>query len=222
MGTVDVEPSEPPVDGRRRRGLRTREAILDCAVTVASVEGLDGLTLGRLAAELGVSKSGLFAHFESKQELQVATVTHARELFVRHVVGPANVAEDGLPRLRALLDGWLDHLGGCHGIAGCFFGTVETEYDSKQAGPVRDAIVAAFDAWHDRLRGLIATAQQLGQVDRDVDPDQLAFELDALGKRANVAHQLHPQDTTPFTHGRRAIASRLESLARPGAAAGAA
>ena len=87
------------LDGRRERGRRTRESILHTAVDLASVEGIEGLTIGRLATELGMSKSGLFAHFGSKEELQLATIDAAREIFVENVIAPARQAERGLPRL---------------------------------------------------------------------------------------------------------------------------
>jgi AcrR family transcriptional regulator len=118
-------------DRRRERGRRTRESILDAAVDLASVEGLDGLTIGRLASALGMSKSGLFAHFGSKEELQLATIEAASEIYIREVIAPARDAERGLPRLVALMDHWLDYLRREVFKGGCFFDAARSEYDSR-------------------------------------------------------------------------------------------
>src|SRR3954463_13182194 len=117
--------SEPAVaattDGRIRRGDETRRTVLRRAVDLASVEGLDGVTIGRLAQELTISKSGLFAHFGSKEELQLATSRAARAIFGQTVVTPAMAQPAGLTRLRALLEGWLDYSRGRQFPGGCFF-----------------------------------------------------------------------------------------------------
>ena len=199
-------------DGRRARGRRTRESILDAAVDLASVEGLDGLTIGRLASALGMSKSGLFAHFGSKEELQLATIDHARAIFVREVFEPAREAERGLPRLVALMDHWLDYLRREVFKGGCFFDAVRNEYDSRQPGPVRDAIHADFASWSESLANRVRSAQAHGHLDPDADPEQLAFELDALGGAANVRFQLD-RDEAAFERARRAIHARLDALA---------
>ena len=125
-------------DGRRERGRRTRESILRAAVDIASVEGLEGLTIGRLASELSMSKSGLFAHFGSKEELQLATIGAARDTFVAEVVTPALSAPRGLPRLEALLERKLVYLRGEVFRGGCFFEAARVEYDSRPPGSVRD------------------------------------------------------------------------------------
>ena len=122
--------------GRAARGQRTREAILKTAVDVASAEGLEGLTIGRLAAELEMSKSGLFAHFGSKEELQLATIGAAREIFVDEVVRPAFENDPGLSRLWALLDSWLRYAEAGIFKGGCFFAAASAEFDGRP-GPVR-------------------------------------------------------------------------------------
>jgi len=199
-------------DGRRARGRRTRESILDAAVDLASVEGLDGLTIGRLATALGMSKSGLFAHFGSKEELQLATIDAAREIFVREVFEPARAAERGLPRLAALLEHWLAYMRREVFHGGCFFDAVRNEYDSRQPGPVRDAIRTDFATWSESLANRVRSAQAHGHLDPDADPEQLAFELDALGGAANVRFQLD-RDVAAFERARRAIHARLDALA---------
>ncbi|HYG79697.1 MAG TPA: TetR/AcrR family transcriptional regulator, partial [Pyrinomonadaceae bacterium] len=121
---------------RRAHGERTRQAILEAAVHIASEEGLEGLTIGRLASELSMSKSGLFAHFGSKEELQLATVEAARAVFVREVVGPAFAAEKGLARLWKLCEVWLGYVEGEVFRGGCFFTAAAAEFDGRP-GAVR-------------------------------------------------------------------------------------
>jgi AcrR family transcriptional regulator len=163
------------------KGERTRAAILDSAVELASAEGLEGLTIGRLAAELRMSKSGLFAHFGSKQELQLATVTAAGERFRVEVIEPALAQPAGVERLRAIGYGYLERVNDYAG--GCFWFSVTAEYDDRP-GPVRDAIAAAMDAW----LGLIAAeARAAGHQ----DPDRFAFEFYAAGLGANARFRLN-------------------------------
>jgi AcrR family transcriptional regulator len=199
------------LDGRRARGKRTRESILQVAVDLASVEGLEGLTIGRLASALGMSKSGLFAHFGSKEELQLATIEAASEIFVREIIAPARQAEPGLPRLVALMDLKLDYLKRGVFEGGCFFDTVRNEFDSRQSGPVRDAIAADFRAWRERVANRVRAAQAAGHLDPEADPEQLAFELDAYTGAANLRFQLD-RDEEAFERARHAIRARLADL----------
>ena len=200
------------LDGRRERGRRTRESILASAVDVASVEGLEGLTIGRLATELGMSKSGLFAHFGSKEELQLATSAAAREIFVAEVVEPARTAPRGLPRLQALIDAKLDYLRRGVFKGGCFFDAARLEYDSRRPGPVRDAILDEFAAWSKLVIDCVKSAQREGHIDPALDAEQLAFELDAIGAAANLRTQIR-QDDEGFDRARRAVQQRLDALA---------
>jgi AcrR family transcriptional regulator len=162
------------------KGARTRAAILDRAVDLASVEGLEGLTIGRLAAELKMSKSGLFAHFGSKQELQLATVEAAAQRFRLAVIEPARDLPEGAPRLRAMAERYLDHIDLYSG--GCFWGATSAEYDDRP-GPVRDAIAGALDAW---VAGLERNARIAGVA----DPERYAFELYAVIMGANSRYRL--------------------------------
>jgi AcrR family transcriptional regulator len=211
LGVVPDE-TTARADGRRERGRRTRESILATAVDIASVEGLEGLTIGRLAAELGMSKSGLFAHFGSKEDLQLATIAAAREIFVAEVVEPARRAEPGLPRLAALLDAKLDYIRRGVFSGGCFFDAARLEYDSRRPGPVRDAILEDFDAWSQLVADRVRAAQRAGHLDAGADPDQVAFELDAIGTAANVRFQIH-REGDAFELARKAIEARLRALA---------
>ena len=199
------------LDGRRERGRRTRESILEVAVQLTSVEGLDGITIGRLASELGMSKSGLFAHFGSKEELQLATIDTAREIFVETVIAPARQAERGLPRLLALMDHWLAYMRREVFKGGCFFDAVRGEYNSRPPGPVRDAVWADLASWSEILVNRVKAAQAEGHLDPGADPEQVAFELDALGGAANVRFQLD-RDEVWFERAREAIQARLEAL----------
>jgi AcrR family transcriptional regulator len=199
------------VDGRRERGRRTRESILRTAVQLATVEGIDGITIGRLSSELGMSKSGLFAHFGSKEELQLATIDAAREIFVETIIAPAREAERGLPRLEALMDNWLEYMRREVFKGGCFFDAVRGEYNSRPPGPVRDAVWADFASWSEILANRVKAAQAAGHLDPDADPEQVAYELDALGGAANVRFQLD-RDEAWFDRARVAIRARIEDL----------
>ncbi len=181
------------------KGERTRAAILEHAVDLASVEGLEGLTIGRLATDLGMSKSGLFAHFGSKQDLQLATVGAAGDRFRRIVVEPALAAPAGGPRLRAMAEHYFEYLETFTG--GCFWGATASEYDDRP-GPVRDAIAASVDAW---IALLVQQAKAAG-ID---DPDRYAFELYAVVMGANSRFRLSG-DRRVFDHARAAL-TRLES-----------
>jgi len=170
-------------DGRRAAGRRSREAILASAVDLASTEGLEGLTIGRLSTEVGMSKSGLFAHFGSKQGLQLATVERAREIFVGEVIAPALEASERSGRLRAVLDAWLSYFERGVFVGGCFFIAASSEFDDRR-GPVRDAIDAAMEAWIEFLEQLCAEAVADGAIPA-ADAAQLAFELNAIGIATN-------------------------------------
>ena len=158
------------------KGERTRESILRVAVDLASIEGLEGLTIGRLASELKMSKSGLFAHFGSKQDLQLATVAMASEIFKDKVVLPALAEHKGMPRLWALCERWLSHVENKVFAGGCFFTAASFEFDSRP-GPVRAAIVEAMSQWLSTLTRAIEEAQKIGHLKGDVKANQIALEI---------------------------------------------
>jgi AcrR family transcriptional regulator len=198
-------------DGRLARGDRTRAAVLRRAADIASIEGLDGLTLGRLAADLRVSKAGVFAHFGSKEELQLATIRAASERFVDEVVAPALDVPDGLDRLVALCDRFLSYSRRGVFPGGCFFFSVAAEYDAKP-GRVRDEVAAARRGWLDTYASVIGAAQRRGELDPGADPAAVAFELDALGMAANL-HARLCDDPAVYDQAREAMLARLRSLA---------
>jgi AcrR family transcriptional regulator len=192
------------------KGDRTRQTILDRAVDLASLEGLEGLTIGRLAEDLGMSKSGLFAHFGSKEELQLATIEAAQERFATEVMRPALATERGYPRLMAICRSWLAYVKRGVFAGGCFFAAASFEYDDRP-GPVRDAIFRSMDEWLKAIERAVRMAQDEGHLDPDVDPAQLAFEINALFFGANFAFQLR-QDRKAIDRAQLAIETRLSSL----------
>lgn len=196
---------------REAQGDRSRQAILEVAVHLASVEGLEGLTIGRLAAETRMSKSGLFAHFGSKEDLQLATIEAARSIFINSVIRPAFEVEQGLLRLRRLCEIWLEYAGSQVFRGGCFFTAASAEFDSRP-GPVRDRIAAIMKEWLTGLRQAVIEAQEAGQLDRRLEPAQLAFEINALEMGANWAYQLHG-DRQAFKRAGEAILERLRRYA---------
>ena len=186
-----------------RRGERTRTAILERALDLASVDGLDGLTIGRLAADLELSKSGLFAHFGSKQELQLATVAAAADRFRAAVVEPVLEIEDGAPRLRAMAAAYIAHLESSPYPGGCFWAATAAEFDDRP-GPVREAIAAGIDAWCDEL-------ERQARLAGAADPGRLAFDLYALVMGANSRYRLSG-DARVFGYARDSVSERLAEL----------
>jgi AcrR family transcriptional regulator len=191
----------PP--GAEGRGAVTRAAILERAVDLASAEGLDGLTIGRLAADLEMSKSGLFAHFGSKQELQLAAVGAAASRFAAAVIVPALEAPEGAERLRAIGDAYLAHLDRGAYPGGCFWAATSAEFDDRP-GPVRDAIAAALDGW-------IGELERQARIAGAAEPGRFAFELYAAVMAANSRFRLSG-DRAVFGYARQAIERLLAEL----------
>lgn len=156
------------------KGDLTRQAILDRAVSLASAVGLEGLTIGRLAEEMELSKSGLFAHFQSKEALQVKTLEAAAARFVEHVVQPALAAPRGEPRLRALFEKWLTWDAAQPG--GCIFVAASVELDDRPGAP-RDVLVKLQKDWLEFLAGAVRSAVSEGDFRRSTDPEQFAFQV---------------------------------------------
>jgi AcrR family transcriptional regulator len=191
----------------RSDGERSRRAILDAATRLATVEGLEGLSIGRLAREIGMSKSGLYAHFDSKQDLQIATISAADEVIGAEVIAPALEAPEGLTRLKLLCEGYLSYVERDVFPGGCFFVSAATEWDSR-SGPVRDRVVASYSGWMELFEANVRHAQKHGDLDADLDPAQLTFELIALLDQANSLYVLFG-DTAVIERGREGIADRL-------------
>ena len=199
--------TKPAVLYHTDQASKTRQEILQIAVDIASAEGLEGLSIGRLAAERQMSKTGIFAHFGSKEQLQLATVGAAKQVFLEKVVQPALQHRRGIPRLRAMLESWINYVEKIVFRGGCFFAAASAEFDSRR-GPVRDEIASLTKAWLMALQDEIAFAQSLRNMKASVDPVQLAFELHAFVQEANWAFKLF-NDKTAFLQARRAIASHI-------------
>lgn len=194
-----------------RKGELTRRAILEVAIDIASAEGLEGLTIGRLARELGKSKSGLFAHFGSKAQLQLAAVDAAAAVFLDEVVHPALGAHRGLARLWAYCDCWLTHVERKVFRGGCFFAAAGAEFDSRP-GAVRDRIADMSTRWLGILAGEVRLAQELGDLAAAAEPAQVAFEVHGFLLSANWERELLGR-ADAFARARMALHARLLALA---------
>ena len=192
------------------KGERTRQSILERAVDLASIEGLEGLTIGRLAEELGMSKSGLFAHFGSKEDLQLATIDTASQRYIREIFTPALLHPRGYPRLIAIARAWLSYVKRDVFPGGCFFAAASFEFDGRP-GAVRDAIANMMDSWIESIEKSVRMAQEEGHIDPEIEPEQLAFEINAIFFGANFSYQLRG-DKKALDRAMTAIETRLESV----------
>jgi AcrR family transcriptional regulator len=196
-------------DGRRQRadGARSRQAILHAATELATVEGLDGLSIARLAEHAGMSKSGLFAHFRSKEDLQLATIDAAAEMFDREVMQPGKAAPPGMSRVLSSCEAFFQYLERAVFPGGCFFVAAAAELDAKK-GPVRDHLREVYSGILQGLADVVREAQGLGEIDAAEDVAQLTFELDSLMLGANFAYVFFG-DPAALDRARLAIRQRL-------------
>ena len=192
------------------KGQRTRNSILEVAAALATEEGLDPLSIGRLADATGMSKSGLFAHFGSKEELQLATVEFAAALFVAEVIDPARSAPRGLARIWSLCDHMIGYSERQVFPGGCFFAATSFEFNNRP-GPVRDRIESMIRSWLSYLEHAVEQAQEAGELDPSASAREVSFQLDAFAQASNAQYQLF-RDPQVFDDARRAIQERLESL----------
>ena len=191
-GSEALQPTPPtgaPSDGRRAKRERSRDAALTEAVQIASVEGLEGLTIARLAERLGTVKSSVHAAFGSKQALQLAALQRTREMLIELVVAPALDARPGLARLVALGESWFAYLADDVFEGGCLLCSASAEMDGRP-GPVRDAVAGIMREWLQFLADNVQTGIDEDEFDPTSDPTQIAFELNAIGMAANWHHQL--------------------------------
>ncbi|MFE7503961.1 TetR/AcrR family transcriptional regulator [Promicromonospora sp. NPDC057488] len=201
-----------PTDLRRLRGDRTRRAVLDHAVQEASVRGLDALSFGTLAEAVPVNKSGIAGLFGSKEKLQLAALERAVEIYTEHVIVPARSADRGLARLWALVLAWTEYSRSRVFQGGCFFRTVEVEFDMRD-GAVHDAVVAAQQSWESYLVHHARLALEQGELAPGTDPEQVTFEINALLNAANDRSLLLRDDAVY----RRALEAARSLLAARGA-----
>jgi AcrR family transcriptional regulator len=199
------------VDGRLARGERTRTAVLDRALLLATSEGLDGLSLGQLAETLGISKSGLFAHWRSKESLQLAVIDHARRQWKDEVIRPAMAAPRGVRRVWQTHDRRLAFYESGRLPGGCFFANAHFEYNARP-GVLRDRLGAELTDWMNFLVGLAGDAVAVGDLPPATDAAALAYETESLGVCAVMhAPVLGPEVT--FRHARHALLGHLRALA---------
>lgn len=197
------------VDLRRQRGERTRQAILSHAARLASAEGLDAVSLQRLADDLGISKSGLFAHFGSKEELQLATVEEAAQVFTDEVIRPGIAVPGGVGRVMALCNAFLSYVEREVFPGGCFFAAAVAEFDSRP-GPVRDSVVEKRYYFDKSIVRAVRSAQAVGDIDANLDPEQLGWEIKCLLDGANEGFSVEGANSPALKRARTAILERLD------------
>jgi AcrR family transcriptional regulator len=173
----------------RARGAATQTRILEKAVHIASIEGLSSMSLATLAKATSMSKSGLFAHFRSKEALQIAIIDEAERIFTDLVIRPAQTVPAGLERVEKLVYGYVESCAHSPFQGGCFFSAAAHEFDGRP-GPVRDRIIAFFDGWSSQLKVAAQEAQQKGHLRDGVDIETFVFELIGIGMSANCTAQL--------------------------------
>jgi AcrR family transcriptional regulator len=199
----------PQTRKRRTRadGERSYRKIVDAAARLATIEGLEGLSIGRLAHEIGMSKSGLYAHFDSKEDLQLAAVSAAEGVFTAEVVAPALEVPEGLVRLQTLCEAFVSYVQRGVFPGGCLFLATAAEWDTRR-GPIRDSVRTIIAGWTDLLEANAREAQQQGDLAADTDIGQLTFELNALLHEAN-GHYLLFSDPSALDRARKAVEDRL-------------
>lgn len=205
------------LDGRRVRGDASRRVVLASATDLASVDGLDGLTIGRLAEASGSSKSSIATLFQSKEGLQLATIAAAREIFTTRIVDAARTEPRGARRLALLLRNALIYSRDRVFTGGCFFAATAADVDSKP-GPVSDAVRAALVDWYGYVEAQVRHAVAAGELVVD-DPEVLAFELIALNEEAN-SRSLMMRDERPYSVAAAAMRGRLTDAGADAAVVG--
>jgi AcrR family transcriptional regulator len=209
-------PDGPRPDGRRQRGDASRRLVLAQAVDLASIEGLDQLTIGRVAQASELSKSNVATLFGSRERLQLATVEAARERFVEVVIEPARALPRGLGRALALLDNWIAYSRDRVFPGGCFFADAAADFDAKP-GVVRDAVAATLRDWDGYLGATLRHARDLGELPGLDDPEQVTFEFMALLDLAN-RNSLIGESNEPYRRARAGIVARLRGAGADAAA----
>ena len=212
MSATPTGKTSPPGDaGRPSKGQASRATILLTAAKLATTKGLDGLSIGELAAEVGMSKSGLYAHFKSKEELELATIETAAAIFDREVLQPAAGAPAGTERLGALVEAFLSHLERRVYPGGCFFAAVASELDTRP-GPARDRVAQVLDKWQSLFRQCLLDAQASGDIDPQAEVAQATFEIQAMLLAGNFQFVM-TNDPLRLTQARKGVEHVLARLA---------
>jgi AcrR family transcriptional regulator len=204
-----MPPRRPDAPPRRTDGERTHTAILEKAVEVASIEGIHGMTVGRLAGALGVSKSGLYAHFGSKEQLQRETIEAAWEIYEREVMAPTLAAPEGIAQIEAMLEAFFSYVERDVFPGGCFFAGLLAEEDAR-TGPIHDLVVELEATTVPGIADIVVAAQRRGEIAAEVDATQLAYEVYAFMELTNF-HFVLFRDPAVLKRGRRAAAGALDA-----------
>jgi AcrR family transcriptional regulator len=214
--TSTGDPGAGPTTGRRPRadGVQSRQTILHAAAHLATTRGLEGLSIGELAGHIGMSKSGLYAHFKSKEELELATIETAAEIFGREVLSPARESPAGLARVRALTEAFLGHLERRVFPGGCFFATVAAQLASHPGRP-RDRVTGMMRLWEAQFVDALGEAVRADELPGGADVDQLVFEITAMLVRANFAW-IQTGDAGVLGRARAGIRHVIERASRQG------
>jgi AcrR family transcriptional regulator len=201
---------ETPKKQSRAPGDRSRARVVEQAAQLATIEGIEGISIGRLADATGIAKSSVYALFGSKEELQLATINAARDSFIVEVVGPAlDSTEPGRHRLLALCEGYLSYVERRVFPGGCFFVSASAEVGGR-SGRVHDEVARIQQQWRDVLGREASAAVDRGELPVDTDPQQLAFELGVILAGTNIVSVLH-DDLAVIGRARSAVESRLSS-----------
>ncbi|HXE46873.1 MAG TPA: TetR/AcrR family transcriptional regulator [Ramlibacter sp.] len=207
---LPLKSPRPPREGRvLHKGQQTKAAIVDAALGLATQIGLEGLSIGALAEVTQMSKSGVFAHFGSREELQISVIREYHARFDEEVFRPAMREPRGMPRLVMLFERWLRRVS-AELDSGCIYISGAVEFDDRP-GPVRDALATMVQAWHTALEKAIRIAVDEGHLDPKLDAKQLAFEINSLFFGANFDYQLRGEKKS-LERATRAIEQRLDSL----------
>jgi len=204
----------PPGRKPRADGVQSRQAILRAAAHLATTRGLEGLSIGELAQHIGMSKSGLYAHFKSKEELELATIETAAEIFEREVLAPARESPAGLARVRALAEAFLGYLERRVFPGGCFFATVAVQLASYPGRP-RDRVAGMLRLWETQFVDALGEAVRAGELRGGADVGQLVFEITAMLVRANFTW-IQAGDARVLDQARVGIRHVLERASGPG------
>lgn len=208
-------PAASAVRKPRADGIESRRAILDAAARLATTHGLEGLSIGELARHIGMSKSGLYAHFKSKEELELATIDTAAEVFETDVIRKVSDRPRGLVRVMALSEAFFQHLARRVYPGGCFFATVAAQL-APRPGRLRDRIMQMQAVWVGQFIEALQQARDAGELLRDADLEQLAFEITAMMFRANFGW-IMSEDERTLDRARIGIERMLASAAQQSA-----
>lgn len=210
--TALVAPSDSPLTRPNRKGEQTRSAIVHSACELAARDGLEGLTIGALAERMKMSKSGVFAHFGSREDLQIAVLRAYEARFVEQVLRPALEVQRGLPRLRAIMAQWLERTA-VDAATSCIWISGAAEYDDRP-GPVRDVLVGMVRSWQRELERAIAQAIETGELSADLQPQEMVFDLyGVVLVLHHDARLMNSPDALP--RARRAFARLLTAATHP-------